>query len=293
MQIYSFNELSEEQKRNIYQLINSFEGNSSFESYEEMSDFFNGVVFDYGKSHFSLWEDDKLQGTLGVIAKEAAARGEIFITGINISEQNTGIFEPLLLKAFDYCSGIEPARFRLGIMPDRHYLIPIAVKCGFKEADRNLIMKYLGGPISLKDEKDRSFKTLSPECIKDYQRVESAAFLQAPNGGAVEDDELEDLLNEYQGSNLAGVFYDNGLPSGTYTLRIKEDAGWIESIGVAPEAQGRGIGRLLLHKSIEVLQGKGVPEIKLSVFKANTRAVELYLKSGFTVEREHSIWYER
>lgn len=293
MEIYSFNELSEDQKRNIYQLMNSFESKSSFTSYEEMAGFIGGIVFDRGRSFFSLWEGGKLLGTLGAISKEAEVRGEIFITGINIKGLNIDVFEPLLSKALDYCSDFKDVRFRLGVMSDRNYLIPVVEKCGFREANRNLVMKYCGGIVKLQEEDDNCFKPLCPENIKDYQRVESAAFLQAPNGGAVEDEELPELLEEYQGNNLAGIFYKAGMPSGTYTLRIKDGAGWIESIGVAPDSQGRGIGRILLNKSIQVLQGKEVPEIKLSVFSSNDRAVQLYLKSGFQVESEHSIWYER
>lgn len=293
MIIHSFSELTEEQKRNIYQLMNSFEYKSSFESFEEMAHFFDGVVFDYGRSFFSIWEENRLLGTLGATPKEAAAKGEIFLTAINIKEQNADVLDPLLKKAFDYCSDFNTAKFRLGVMHDRHYLIPAVKKCGFGEADRNLVMIYNGGSVKPQEEDTNIFKSLCPENIKDYQRVESAAFLQAPNGGAVEDDELQDLLEEYQGSDLAGVFYKSGMPAGTYTLRIKEDAGWIESIGVAPEFQGKGIGRILLHKSVEVLQHKDVPKIKLSVFSSNERAVQLYLKSGFTVESEQSIWYEK
>jgi ribosomal protein S18 acetylase RimI-like enzyme len=42
-----------------------------------------------------------------------------------------------------------------------------------------------------------------------------------------------------------------------------------------------------------VLQDAGAEKIELSVFNINTRAVGLYLKSGFQVESEHSIWYEK
>ena len=293
MRICSFNELSEEQKRNIYQFINSFEYKSSFESCEEMTRFFEGIVFDHGDSHFSLWEGSELLGTLGAITKEASARGEIFLTALNIKEQHSAMLELLLSKAFDYCSRFQGIKFRLGIMYDRHYLIPAVEKSGFKEADRNLVMLYAGNAVKLHDDSEKCFKALCPECIKDYQRVESAAFLQAPNGGAVEDDELQELLDEFSGTNMAGIFYADGAPAGTYTLRLKEDAGWIESIGVAPEFQGRGIGRTLLYKSVEVLQAAGVPKIKLSVFSSNARAKQLYLKSGFMIESEHSIWYEK
>ncbi|HYF82194.1 MAG TPA: GNAT family N-acetyltransferase [Clostridia bacterium] len=293
MRIYSFNELSEEQKRNIYQFTDSFKSKNSYGSYDEMVKLYEGVAFDHGSSYFSLWDDKRPVATIGVISKEAEARGEIFLVCINIKEQDSHKLSKLLSKAYDYCSGIKAAKFRLGVMHDRYYLISELEKSGYVEVNRNLIMRYCGGNIGFEEDMDKCFKPLSPENIKDYQRVESAAFLQAPNGGVVEDEELQGLLDEYCGSNLAGVFYAEDIPAGTYTLRIKDDDGWIESIGVAPEYQGRGIGRMLLHKSIKVLQAVGVKNIKLSVFDTNTRALTLYKKDGFEVESEPSIWYEK
>ncbi len=292
MRIYSFSELSEERKRNIYQFTTSFEYKNNFGSYEEMAKIYGGIAFDNGNSYFSLWEDDKLVGTIGVVSKEAEARGEIFLTSINIKEQDSHKLSKLLSKAYDYCSGIKAAKFRLGVTHDKYYLISELEKSGYKEVDRNLIMRYCGSNIGIEEDMDKCFKPLSPENIKDYQRVESAAFLQAPNGGVVEDEELQGLLDEYCGNNLAGVFYAENIPAGTYTLRIKDDTGWVEGIGVAPEFQGRGVGRKMLHKSIKVLQAAGAENIKLSVFNSNTRALTLYKKDGFDVESEPSLWYE-
>lgn len=293
MNIYAFSKLSENQKKEIYRFIGSFDYKNNYESYEEMVKFYGGVVFDYGKSCFSLWEDNKLTGTLGVISKDAEIRGEIFLVSINFKEKDIDKLGPLLSRAFDYCSGIKDAKFKFGVMHDRYYMIPAVEKSGFTETYRNLVMRYHGSTMNLQQGANECFRPLCPENIKDYQRVENAAFLQAPNGGMIEDEELQALLDEYCGTNMAGVFYEDGRPAGTYTLKIKDNTGWIDSIGVAPEFQRRGIGSKLLKKSVKVLQDAGKENIELSVFNINTRAVELYLKSGFKVEREHSIWYEK
>lgn len=293
MRIYSFNELSEEQKRNVYLFITSFPFKGGFESYEEMAKLHGGVAFDHGCSYFSLWEDAKVIATLGVVSKEAEARGEIFLVSINIKEEEIDQLEMLLSRAFEYCGHINGAKYKLGIMYDRYYLIPNVKKSGFKEIYRNLVMQYNGGNVILQDETNKCFKTLCPENIKDYQKVENAAFLQAPNGSVIEDEELQGLLDEYCGTNMAGVFYEDDKPAGTYTLRIRNSVGWIEGIGVSPEYQGRGIGRKLLYKSVKVLQDAEAEKVKLSVFNTNTRALGLYVKSGFVLESEYSIWYEK
>jgi len=54
---FLFSELSERQKRNIYQFIESFKCKNTFETYEEMTKLYAGIVFDYGSSHFSLWKE--------------------------------------------------------------------------------------------------------------------------------------------------------------------------------------------------------------------------------------------
>lgn len=108
--------------------------------------FYGGVVFDYGNSCFSLWEDNKLIGTLGVMSKDAEVRWEIFLVSINIKGKDIDKLGLLLSKAFNYCSGIK-ARFKFGIMHDRYYMIPAVEKSGFKETYRNLVMRYQGGRI--------------------------------------------------------------------------------------------------------------------------------------------------
>lgn len=99
IRLYSFDELSEEQKRSIYQYISSFSYNSSFETYEEM-------------------------------------------------------------------------------------------------------VKLYGG-ITLPEEEHKRCKCLTPQNIKDFRRVHNIAFLQAPNGAAIDDSELEDYPAEYRDSSLS------------------------------------------------------------------------------------------
>ena len=53
------------------------------------------------------------------------------------------------------------------------------------------------------------------------------------------------------------------------------------------------MGKKLLFRSIKALQAAGASKIGLSVFDSNKRALELYLKNGFKIEREHSVWFEK
>ncbi len=60
----------------------------------------------------------------------------------------------------------------------------------------------------------------------------------------------------------------------------------VESIGVLPNVRGKGIGKTLLGKSIEVLRKQEAQNLTLGVDPVNTPAVNLYEQFGFeTVSR--------
>lgn len=291
--IRAFNELSEEQKRNIYQFISSFEYTGGFGSCEAMSAFYGGIAFDNGRSHFSLWEDDQPAGTLGIVAKEAAIRNEIFLTAIFLKESEKDRLPLLLSRAYQYCSGINACSYKLGLNHDRHYLMPLVESCGFTEVYRYYEMNYSGGFVTLPQETEKCFRGLDSDNIKDFQRVHNAAFLMAPNGAAIDDDELQEYLEEYGGNSLAGIYYDSGIAAGIYILKLKGNEGYIDGIGAEPRFHGHGIGKKLLLRSIQILQQAGAKKIGLSVFDSNRKAFDMYLRQGFQIEREHSVWFEK
>lgn len=56
------------------------------------------------------------------------------------------------------------------------------------------------------------------------------------------------------------------------------DSGHIEALFVAPEHQGHGVGRALLDRAKRLY-----PVLTLAVYEENSRAVDFYLRNGFTV----------
>ncbi len=65
----------------------------------------------------------------------------------------------------------------------------------------------------------------------------------------------------------------------------KDGAIELTYIGVAPGAQGKGLGRALLNAFTAASRGMGYQLIALSVEKENTGAIRLYKKFGFEVTR--------
>ena len=56
---------------------------------------------------------------------------------------------------------------------------------------------------------------------------------------------------------------------------------FITSLSVLEEYQGYGLAKRLLEEMVERCTQNGFKKITLEVYKANTRAQQLYLKMGF------------
>lgn len=59
------------------------------------------------------------------------------------------------------------------------------------------------------------------------------------------------------------------------------DEGHITNIAVAPKAQGRSLGRLLLYGMMNWAWGQGLNHLTLEVRVTNEKAINLYKKAGF------------
>lgn len=66
----------------------------------------------------------------------------------------------------------------------------------------------------------------------------------------------------------------------------RDDHIWIENVAVTPEAQGRGIGRLLLDHAERIAMAAGCFEARLLTNAAFEANVALYRRLGYVVDRE-------
>lgn len=80
---------------------------------------------------------------------------------------------------------------------------------------------------------------------------------------------------------------DGGAALGFIHLRAatdyytREEHGHIADIAVAPEGEGRGVGRALMEAGEEWARGRGYRWLTLSVFVQNARAREFYKRLGY------------
>lgn len=86
-------------------------------------------------------------------------------------------------------------------------------------------------------------------------------------------------------TSLAGYVVADALPNHARSL------GHVKDIAVHPDAQGQGIGRSLLARTLDVLSAGGVHSVKLEVRPSNAAAVGLYETFGFEVLRTIPRYY--
>lgn len=67
----------------------------------------------------------------------------------------------------------------------------------------------------------------------------------------------------------------------------------VQTIGVARQMQGRGIGRILMAELVGAARGRGVRVLQLEVRADNARAIDLYRRLGFAVDGRRRDYYGR
>lgn len=70
------------------------------------------------------------------------------------------------------------------------------------------------------------------------------------------------------------------------------EQGELANVAVTPRLRGRGLGKYLLSRVLEVARARGVETIFLEVRPSNERAVELYRRLGFAEVGRRKGYYE-
>lgn len=127
----------------------------------------------------------------------------------------------------------------------------------------------------------------------DYQGVQNV-WIKSGVGGAHRGDDqaiIEDSLR--LGGKLI-VLEDKSIESiiGTSWMTFDGRRIHLHHIGVLPEYQNKGYGKLLTRKSLEFAKEKGY-QIKLEVKDNNVKAIEIYKKLGFRRLGDYDIYIVR
>jgi mycothiol synthase len=141
--------------------------------------------------------------------------------------------------------------------------------------------------------------------------VNAAAFADHPEQGAMDAANLAERMAEPwfdpaglfvavdEGDTLVGFHWTKLHPSGSATdptasHHAEPPLGEVYVIGVAPQAHGRGLGRLLMQVGLQHLSDRGARQIILYVEGDNQPALALYRSLGFTHDpRDTHVRYHR
>src|SRR5688500_12121673 len=126
--------------------------------------------------------------------------------------------------------------------------------------------------------------------------VNAAAFAHHPEQGAMDEGNLARRMAEpwFDPAGLLVAEDDSGMLGFHWTKQHDAQHGEVYVIGVAPGAQGRGLGRLLTIAGLHHLAGLGLEEVLLYVESDNAPAVALYSRLGFThADTDTHVQYRR
>ena len=113
--------------------------------------------------------------------------------------------------------------------------------------------------------------------------VNGAAFAHHPEQGAMDEDNLARRMAEpwFDPAGLLVAEDGSGVLGFHWTKQHDARHGEVYVVGDAPDAQGRGLGRLLTLAGLHHLAGLGVEEVLLYVESDNAPAVAVYSRLGF------------
>jgi mycothiol synthase len=125
--------------------------------------------------------------------------------------------------------------------------------------------------------------------------VNARAFSWHPEQGQLSVQDVQATEGE-SWFDPAGFFLavdDSGKVLGFHWTKVHPDStGEVYVVGVDPDAQGGGLGKVLTLAGLRHLQGLGLPRVTLYVESDNSPAVAVYRKLGFTL-LDVGVQYER
>ncbi|MBZ9633255.1 GNAT family N-acetyltransferase [Clostridium sp. FP1] len=295
MEIKQFKIISSQQKKELYNFIKSTDLTYN-KTYIEMTKIYESDTFNEGDTVFILFDRGQIKGSIAVITKEISIKGEAFITDICVERENAEKNLCFLMERIGKCCNACTAKnIKIGIRKNEVHLIPYIRKLEFTHIYDAVVMKYK------KDEnmvlKVNNNMDLRPLCIlnsHEYMNIHNETFRNSPNGGTIDDLDVKDYIVQYANNeDLIGICFEQNNPCGIYELSIDGNTGWVDTLGIAPIYQKRGLGSALIVKCIKKLCEKNLDEIKLLVITSNDIAVNMYKRMGFEEESVFSYWFEK
>ena len=156
---------------------------------------------------------------------------------------------------------------------------------GFVHDEGMLVLsKTLGKEVSIKNQFDLIEDNLeSDKMIRNFIEEHSKIFVSVPY--SVEKIRVLQKKNELKSYGL----FDQDVLIGNVLILKEEDQWWIEDLFVHSDYRKLGVADMLMKTAHNFLIRQEVSNIRLEVWSANKRAVNLYTKLGYELQEESEI----
>lgn len=178
---------------------------------------------------------------------------------------------------------------------ERSRLIAVFEARGFSRGRQLLQLRRPANPLPPDPELPAGVTVRSFEPGRDedaWVAVNAAAFADHPEQGRVTRADLIDLESEswFDPAGFLLAERNGELVGYHWTKRHPDGAGEVYVLGIAPPAQGTGLGGALLVRGLRHLLDRGASELMLYVEADNAGAVHLYERQGFALHNMDVQW---
>ena len=247
------------------------------------------------------WEPGAGTGQL-VVDPEARRRG---IGTSLVGELRESVSRPswVQLWAFGDLAAARGFAVARGMVPVRElWMMELSRLAGESHGDGSFDLVSLNSHVERAGQTNRP-QSCSPITIRSFQEgdipalleANAAAFAHHPEQGALDRAGLEARMAEpwFDPEGLLLAVDADGLAGFHWTKRRDATTGEVYVLGVAPRAQGHGLGRVLLDAGLAYLARSGCAKIVLYVDSGDVVAVTMYETAGFTVAHRDVLYASR
>lgn len=283
MTILQTNRLTEEQLLEIHELDRI---SAEADSAKNRISLDNGINYVPGMdSFFLLYEEDALVGLISIFAPMQDV-AEISAC-VHPGYRQQGYFRRLLERACTSLIGHGYNRLLLVHEAAAQAGKAIAQKWGLKIEHSEYLLHYAGG-IQTPDNDNLEVRYAQESDMAEMAQLSSETF-----GETIEEARhlVESAFRDETRHNFVVVM--DGAMVGIGGVNTSDPELYIFGLGISPQHQNKGLGRIMLAKIISVLQKTYSREIVLEVDSENARAFHLYTTAGFEVRTQYDYYEAR
>ncbi|MCT4583289.1 MAG: GNAT family N-acetyltransferase [Peptostreptococcaceae bacterium] len=259
-------------------------------SYEDMIKFYEGSLFENGKSFFVAYKENVILSTLGVVKKEIKKDNIAYISRFfieNIKAKNI-LFDKLYKKATKDI--LDDVDIRLGAFDNSN--VELLENYGFKNT-YNMIRMELDLE-NITDVKEGFLYEDIKACDEEiYLDINNRAFEGSKNASFYDSNDYKEVLNSIDLKNKVKMVTDDNKKIGFLHLKKDEDKLYIDTFAIKKEEQGKGYGKRVLKDMLTIVKEKEFKTVSLDVMNDNKRAMNLYEKLGFENKKISRYWFSK